>query len=239
MGGNHVGWDKVTSTLTFLSSNSEYNDNSDPFYVPPGANETEVVRKLPTVGARRRRRRQVSNLPIIISDVIVSKTYHAKPLVSEPLLTKRSIKRTRTEIGWNSNRVNVSRESFEVGPFTKSVGTSFIKFRAQGRGLGLAYFLHIAAHCLPDPPRRLDNVGDVGDETKPFFVATQTAASFSSNFDGDKGNPSLSCINLRDTVHCRRFYLRFTANVVHSPVGDASISIVPLGVRSTKERCRY
>ena len=111
----------------------------------------------------------------------------------------------------------VSSETFEVGPFRRSAA-AYVKFKFSASG-GFAYCFYVVAHCLPDPPGHLDHVGSVTDPAVTYKLERHSSS----------GSHTV-CLNLRDTVECEKFAIRFTAYVAHLSGDTARLTFTPKGV---------
>ena len=118
-------------------------------------------------------------------------------------------------------------ETFEVGYFTRSDLNNFIMFSLRTTGAGIVYTINVDAHCLPDPPRKLVQLGKVEDNAR---------SALSENFSSTTRKSF--CLNLRDTIPCSRFAIRFKASVVRGPKSEASISVFPEGLHATSALCK-
>ena len=117
----------------------------------------------------------------------------------------------------------VSNEVFEVGKFVKHVSNSYIKFTFTASE-GLGYYFYCYAHCLPDPPGTLDQVGSV-EESRSH----ETFRLFSIRSSGSH----TVCLNLKDSVECEEFAMRFSATILHLASQSARLSFTPKGVYSS------
>ena len=121
-----------------------------------------------------------------------------------------------------ANKV-VSNEVFEVGKFVKHVSNSYIKFTFTASE-GLGYYFYCYAHCLPDPLGILDQVGSV-EESRSH----ETFRLFSTSSVGSH----TVCLNLKDSVGCGEFAMRFSATILHLSSQAARLSFTPKGVYSS------
>ena len=121
--------------------------------------------------------------------------------------------------------MNIDSETFEVGYFTRSDLNNFLMFNLRTTGAGIVYHINVDAHCRPDPPRKLVQLGNVDDHTQSFSVAFVSTRRKSV------------CLNLRDAISCSLFAVRFKATVVSGPKSEASISVFPQGLHATSALC--
>ena len=114
----------------------------------------------------------------------------------------------------------VSNQVFEVGPFLKGAINAYIKFSFAASN-SLAYHLYVYAHCLPDPPGHLDQVGSLDPRLNHKAFQIFAVASSGSH---------TVCLNLRDTVGCNSFAMRFSATILHLTTASALLVFTPRGV---------
>ena len=140
----------------------------------------------------------------------------------DPSLGTTKTTTVAAQLTWNGVDASFLYEKFDVGVLTKSNANNFVKFRLSSSGSGIRTLdsLIVAAHCLPN---HLDDVGDVKDRTQSFHVSFASDSRF-------------VCLNLKDTVTCSRFTLRFIASV-DSIEGIASIRVDPEGVYHDSSTC--
>ena len=150
-------------------------------------------------------------------------------VVSSPILrhqvhqlSRRSgnAKTTKTTIIVLSPTRVVSNQLFEVGAFIKHSSNNYIKFTFTA-SQGLGYVLVVYAHCLPDPPGHLDQVGSI-DPVGQHKTFTISALSSSGSHT--------VCLNLRDSVSCHNFAMRFSASILHLKTQSARMTFTPKGV---------
>ena len=218
---NEVGWDKIITITKTLNNGGGGLGNGFIDGINGIGNKVISIPKIET----KTETVKLPNAPFKKRSVAEEIHYHASQLRHDRGLSTTQTITVAAQLTWNGVDISIRHEMFEVGVFTKSNANNFVKFRLSSSGSGISYSLHVAAHCLPDPPNHLDDVGDVKDDTQSFRL------SFASN------TRQTVCLNLKDTVTCSRFTLRFIASVLHSPEGIASIRVDPEGVYHDSSTC--